>query len=57
MGHNGEEEENVRWSREPLTLGLDERALVKGHVRREEVDTLGGNDVRHGVWLGVGVGV
>lgn len=38
----------VTRTNEKLTLGLDSLALVKGHVRREEVNALGGDEGRHG---------
>ena len=43
--------------RNPLTFSLDPRALVEREIRREQVDALGGNEVGHGVSLGLLVGV
>lgn len=40
-----------------LTFSLDPRALVEREIRREQVDALGGNEVGHGVSLGLLVGV
>lgn len=34
---------------EALTLGLNTRALIKGEVGGKKINSLGGNQLRHGV--------